>query len=160
MVAAATPEPAMIAEATPEPRPAAPLKPSLAVADFAVGPGIDPNLGASLAVNLLPDLGGNEFRLAQRSRLMRGLQGSQFAAESIASNQEAALTAARKEGLAYVATGSLERDGNRWRLTVRLVNVSSGEVAGEASQEAATLENLRWQLPALAKNLRETLPMS
>jgi DNA-binding winged helix-turn-helix (wHTH) protein/tetratricopeptide (TPR) repeat protein len=78
-------------------------------------------LSVGLAESLVTDLRGLNFRLVDRTRILE-----------VVRDGTAPLEAARRLGADLVVTGSVQRVGDRLRITARLTDAASGEVKSDA----------------------------
>ncbi len=72
-------------------------------------------------------------------------------------SESTARLVAEREGIAYVVSGSVERNGSKYRLTVDAVNSVSGREIGKDSVVVATREDVLKNVPRVAASIRAAL---
>jgi serine/threonine protein kinase len=129
----------------------------LGALDFLAPDSADPAAtGASFAASALAELGHAGYALAKRPALFvamneAGVQRDQV--DRAAESPRDAAIIARATGLDLIATGSLKRYGDAWRLEVRLVDANSGAEVATEKAEAASPAAVRRALPKLVDAL-------
>ena len=88
-------------------------------------------------------------------------QAKKIAAEMGASgtdlDENTARLIARREGIAYVVSGAIERKGNNYRLTAYAIDPISGRKIGENAVTVGTKEDVLKSVPRVAATIRSAL---
>jgi len=129
-------------------------RPRLAVLDFEEsGQNLDPDVGKFLAAKMLDAFAAGRYARVERQALEALMAEQNLAASDLADDAKRA-GVGKIQGVDVLAIGSVTRLENQYRVSVRLVDASTGKVLQSGSVNGRLLRDIETQLPGLANTLQ------